>query len=48
MSRAKDAPTSLKILLIAIVLILLPGAILSYISVNERAKRLEAGYRGTL
>ena len=51
MSRVKDAPTTLKILLIAIVLILLPGAVLSYvsyISVNDRARRLEAGYRGTL
>ena len=51
MSRVKDAPATIKILLIAIVLILLPGAVLSYvsyISVNERARRLEAGYRGTL
>ena len=51
MSRVKDVPATIKILLIAIVLILLPGAVLSYvsyISVNERAKRLEAGYRGTL
>jgi len=51
MRRVRDAPTTIKILLIAIVLILLPGAVLSYvsyISVNERARRLEAGYRGTL
>lgn len=51
MSRVKDAPTTIKILLMAIVLILLPGALLSYISyvsVNERATQLEAGYRGTL
>jgi dipeptidyl aminopeptidase/acylaminoacyl peptidase len=50
-SRVREAPTTIKILLIAIVLILLPGAVLSYvsyISVNERAGRLEAGYRGTL
>ena len=35
----------------AIVLILLPGAVLSYIglaSVNDRARQLGAGYRGTL
>jgi len=51
MSRVKDAPTTIKILLMAIVLILLPGAILSYVSyvsVNERARLLEAGYRGTV
>jgi len=51
MSRVKDAPATIKILLIAIVLILLPGAVLSYVSytsVNERARRLEAGYRGAL
>jgi signal transduction histidine kinase len=51
MSRVKDAPTTIKILLTAIVLILLPGAVLSYVSytsVNERARWLEAGYRGTL
>jgi signal transduction histidine kinase len=51
MSRAKGAPTTIKILLTAIVLILLPGAVLSYVSytsVNERARWLEAGYRGTL
>ena len=51
MSRVRDAPTTIKILLIAIVLILLPGAVLSYvgyISVNQRARQLEAGYRGTL
>lgn len=51
MSRVKDAPTTIKILLMAIVLILLPGAVLSYVSytsVNERARWLEAGYRGTL
>lgn len=51
MSRVKDAPTTLKILLMAIVLILLPGAILSYVSyvsVNDRARLLEAGYRGTV
>src|SRR5512136_2732302 len=51
MSRVKDAPATIQILLIAIVLILLPGAVLSYVSytsVNERARRLEAGYRGAL
>jgi hypothetical protein len=51
MGRVREAPATIKILLIAIVLILLPGAVLSYvsyISVNERARRLEAGYRGTL
>jgi len=51
MTRVRDAPATVKILLIAIILILLPGAVLSYvsyISVNERARRLEAGYRGTL
>jgi len=51
MSRVREAPATIKILLIAIVLILLPGAVLSYVSytsVNERARRLEAGYRGTL
>jgi hypothetical protein len=51
MSRVKDAPTTIKILLIAIVLILLHGAILSYVSyvsVNERARLLETGYRGTV
>jgi hypothetical protein len=51
MNRIREAPATIKILLIAIVLILLPGAVLSYvgyISVNERAKQLEAGYRGTL
>jgi len=51
MRRVRDAPTTIKILLIAIVLILLPGAVLSYVSyasVNERARRLDAGYRGTL
>jgi len=51
MNRIRDAPTTIKILLIAIVLILLPGAVLSYvgyISVNERARQLAAGYRGTL
>jgi signal transduction histidine kinase len=51
MSRVTDVPATIKILLIAIVLILLPGAVLSYVSymsVNERARRLDAGYRGTL
>ncbi len=51
MNRIRDAPTTIKILLIAIVLILLPGAVLSYVgynSVNERARQLAAGYRGTL
>ncbi len=47
MNRIRDAPTTIKILLIA----MLPGAVLScvgYISVNERARQLAAGYRGTL
>jgi len=51
MMRIRDAPPVIKILLTAIVLILLPGAVLSYIglaSVNDRARQLEAGYRGTL
>lgn len=51
MHRIREAPATIKILLIAIVLILLPGAVLSYVgcmSVNERARQLEAGYRGTL
>jgi len=51
MLRIRDAPPVIKILLTAIVLILLPGAVLSYIglgSVNDRARQLEAGYRGTL
>jgi signal transduction histidine kinase len=51
MVRIRDAPPTIKILLTAIVLILLPGVVLSYIglsSVNDRARQLEAGYRGTL
>jgi len=51
MMRIRAAPPTIKMLLTAIVLILLPGAVLSYIgleSVNERARQLEAGYRGTL
>jgi signal transduction histidine kinase/tetratricopeptide (TPR) repeat protein len=51
MNRVRDAPTTIKVLLIAIVLILLPGAVLSYVgykSVNERARQLEAGYHGAL
>ncbi len=44
------SPT-VRILITAIVLILLPAAVLSYIgfvSVNERARNLETGYRGTV
>jgi len=51
MMRIRGAPPTIKILLTAIVLILLPGAVLSYIglaSVSDRARQLEAGYRGTL
>jgi len=51
MLRIRGAPPTIKMLLTAIVLILLPGAVLSYIglaSVNDRAQQLEAGYRGTL
>ncbi len=47
----KGISPAIRILLIAIVLILLPAAALSYIgflSVNERARNLETGYRGTL
>ena len=51
MARIKGISPTVRILIIAIVLILLPAAVLSYIgfvSVNERARSLETGYRGTL
>jgi hypothetical protein len=47
----KGASTTVRILIIAIVLILLPAAVLSYIgfmSVRERARNFETGYQGTL
>jgi len=51
MNWIKGISPTFKILIMAIVLILLPAAVLSYIgfeSVNERAHNLETGYRGTL
>jgi tetratricopeptide (TPR) repeat protein len=51
MARIKGISPTVRILIIAIVLILLPAAVLSYIgfvSVNERARNVETGYRGTL
>jgi len=50
MARIKGISPTVRILIIAIVLILLPAAVLSYIgfvSVNERARNLATGYRGT-
>jgi signal transduction histidine kinase len=47
----KGISPTVRILIMAIVLILLPAAVLSYIglvSVNERARNLETGYRGTV
>jgi len=51
MNWMKGISPTVRILIMAIVLILLPAAVLSYfgfLSVNERAHNLEAGYRGTL
>jgi len=51
MARIKGISPTVRILIIAIVLILLPAAVLSYIgfvSVNERARNLATGHRGTL
>ena len=51
MNWIKGISPTVRILIMAIVLILLPAAVLSYIgfgSVNERARNLETGYRGTL
>src|SRR5512136_2691332 len=51
MDGMKAISPAVRIPIMAIVLILLPAAVLSYIgfvSVNERARNLETGYRGTL
>jgi hypothetical protein len=51
MNWIKGISLTVRIPIMAIVLILLPAAVLSYIdfvSVNERARNLETGYRGTL
>jgi signal transduction histidine kinase len=51
MNWIKGISPTIRILIMAIMLILLPAAVLSYIgfvSVSERARNLETGYRGTL